>query len=147
MKKIEINNETNELNYYFAGYFDSRGSISIGKHGKKKLHAYQLKSSCCFDNKKQAELFKMNFGGTIQDNRERKISHWKGKLNKTWEWKMNNYEFIDNILPYILGKKTKQKLELAKKFFHYKKQYLWSHSPKVRAGKRKMYLQMRRLNK
>ena len=53
-KKIEINFETNELNYYLGGYFDAGGSVCIEKKNIKKrnLHAYGLKISCCFDNLK-----------------------------------------------------------------------------------------------
>ena len=60
--KIEINNETNELNFLFGGYFSGRGSVTIKKYGKLK-GSYAIRASLFFDSMKFAKLFEENFGG------------------------------------------------------------------------------------
>ena len=66
MAKIEINNETNELNYLFGGYFSGCGRVKIRKI-KQDVSSVSYDLSICvsFDNMKFAKLFKENFGGYI----------------------------------------------------------------------------------
>lgn len=159
MKKIEIDNETNELNWLFGGYFSGVGNIYIYKQkedykikkGKNKRTRYRLRTSIHFDDKKIAELFKENFGGAIRNKNDNKNRIVKGKeipRKRNWWWYCvgsNAGCFIGAIQPYILEKRMKKQIKIGLKFHNYQLKHLFSQSETVRKQKHKYYLQMRRL--
>ena len=151
-KKIEINNETNELNYLFGGYFSGRGIISIVRHNPKaKRGSYWIMIYISFEDKSAAKLFQENFGGSI---RERKYpKHWKSpktkKNRKMSVWCVAHCEAMDflcAIEPYILNKRMEKRIILAKKFYNYQQKNSWGKTDRIRKQKHKYYLSMRSLH-
>jgi len=153
MKSL-INHETNELNYYFGGYFESRHSICIAKIKVKntKRVLYQLRLKLFSPEKSVIKLFKQNFGGCTISKNNKKYAKPK---NTKWWWSCNSeatIDFLYAIKPYIQGKKLLKKVELAIRFrkFQLKSYRRWGNtksSNKIRKKREEFYQEMRRLNK
>ena len=146
VKKIEINWETNELNYLFGGYFSAIGSIWIYK-GNQSEGSYYLRTSIHFDELRIAKLFQKSFGGNIGKNST--PTHWKQhRARRNIIWVTNgshSFEFLNSIEPYIIDKKVKKKIVVAKAYYNYQQKNFSGKSERVRKQKHKYYLQMRRL--
>ena len=151
VKKIKIDNETNELNYLFGGYFSAIGRIFIRKY-KNKMGSYSLRSEVFFDDLKIAKLFQENFGGTVRVCKNTTIKHWRSKKGKVKNirrhicWRtIDGGEFYHAIYPYIINKRMKKKIKIAIKYWRYQQQHFGESKYPVREQKHKYYLQMKRL--
>ena len=139
-KKIEVNNETDELNYSLAGFFEARGIIYMNHNLKKrkenglyvKRDNYTIRFQL-FCEKEVAKLFKQNFGGTI----------YRGKwLN----WGPATIDFLQAIKPYIVGSKFKKRVVVAMEFCEFQLKHHQERSPEIRKKRKGFYLKMRKLN-
>ena len=155
-KKIEITNETNELNFLFGGYFSGRGNVLLHKMKSKKGGVFYLKVSISFDDMKIAKLFQENFGGKIKkgvENIERKKRNgvnikekYEIKRNILWVIScLNAMDFLSSIQPFIIEKKTKKKIDIAINYCKFQNKNLWRKTEEIRKQRNKFYLQMRRL--
>ena len=150
-KKIKIDNETNELNCMLGGYFSYGGKINICNYKMKgrKTRFYDLKILVYFDNLKDANLFKDNWGGGVCDDTLRNKKYPKKiKFKKNIYWRLYSSDtgyFLRAIQPYLIGNLTKKRVKLALRFHNYKQKHIQQQSEAYRKQKHKYYLQMRRL--
>ena len=150
-KKIEINNETNELNYLFGGYFSGCGHVNLYKV-KKYEESYSFKGNVAFDDLKIAKLFQQNFGGIIREE-SRTPPFWNenNKVNKIWKkfsWYIDGVmlkDFIVIIKPYVINKRLLKRFEILEKFIGCQLKNKNQKSERYRKQKHKYYLRMRRL--
>ena len=154
-KKIEITNETNELNFLFGGYFSGRGNIGLIKINSSKLQnytsTYKLYIEIHFDEMKFAKLFQKNFGGYIFviPKSKPKPKLWNGRRSnrniRCYVPMLEANDFLSAIEPYIIDKKMKKKIKVAREYHKYQQKNLWRKTEQVRKQKHKFYLQMRGL--
>ncbi|KKL14972.1 hypothetical protein LCGC14_2510300, partial [marine sediment metagenome] len=128
VKKIEIDNETNELNYLFGGYFSGQGRIYYIKekvNGRHPFGRHFLRITVCFEDLKDAEMFKHNWGGNNITTINPSPSVWtsgKNKVKKIHRLTINHSDsgfLLNAIQPYIIGKFMKKKVNLAIKIHNY----------------------------
>ena len=172
-KKIVIDNETNELNYLFGGYFSACGKINMYKSKRRRQgsktyqrkrprqgsktyrktyrNTYQIEITIYFENLKDGKLFQENFGGDVRPfgGYFNPKSYPKGyKYRKKWRWRISYSEagfFLKAIQPYLIGNLIKRKVKLALKYHNYKQKHFYSNLESYSKQKHKYYLQMRRL--
>ena len=158
VKKIKIDNETDELNYLFGGYFSACGSVRIGRRLSRKIKGsymklcnYDLIVNVFFEDLKDAKLLQQNFGGGIDIPKDFKCTIYEGRIckyKKHIRWRMNCNEaglFLGAIQPYLIGKLIKKKVKLAIKFHNYKQKHFKTKNEVYKKQKHQFYLQMRRL--
>ena len=153
VKKIKIDNETNELNYLFGGYFSGCGKIYLFKTRQPRLlnspqrFRWELRVMVYFEDLKDAELFKKNWGGGVVKE-IKNPPHWGGKLRRRYtiqvKWSDAGF-FIKAIQPYLMGSLIKKRAKLGLKFHNYQQKHWHQSSDAVREQKHKYYLQMKRL--
>ncbi len=167
-KESQINNEDDQLNHYFAGYFEGYGRVRLYKHKtkskwyskkekrmkKSKGESYHLIINIFFEDKKVAELFKEQWGGSIikelRIKEYRKDLNFESKRKKIYQWIAecnSSIDFLGAIYDFILGKKLRKKIELAMKFRRFQRKNFNMRTESVKRTKEKFYQQLKRLNK
>ena len=147
VKKIKIDNETNELDYLFGGYFSVCGKIDMVK---KKAHTstYYLPIRVSFDEMRTAKLFQKRFGGFIRQNSHSCEHMENSKITRDINCRVSGGEilpFLKKIKPFIIGKRMQKRIEIAIGFRKYQMRHFNQKTDKVRKERHKYYLRMRRL--
>ncbi len=156
--KTLINHENNYLNYYFAGYFEGKGSIGISREVDLRCpvskNRYRLRIILQFPQKDMVNLFIKDFGGKVVKIRNRTIKY-------PWRWYCIDGDciyFLRAIRPFLLCKRTQRKIDLAIKFWRFREKNLNKKSfgktgklvlknKKIMDTKQRFYKQMKKLNR
>lgn len=154
-KGCYINHEFNELNIWFAAWFEAKGHIYIIVPNKNRPNNYVFRVDVFLPSKKVANLFKQDFGGHLQKLPNRikikkglniKILRCKNKYKLSF-LSDNGADFLEIIYPFIKTELIKERIDCALKFQKYIRNNFNSQSDLYRQTKKKMYQEMKRLNK
>ncbi|KKL86770.1 hypothetical protein LCGC14_1941370, partial [marine sediment metagenome] len=124
------------------GYFSARGYISIIKRTGVSKKFYEMRLTLHFDNLRDAELFKENFGGTVN------ILSQKATNKRKYRWQIYGGEagyFMKVVQPYLIGNLIKKKVKLALSYHNYIRKHYQQQNEAYRKHKHQFYLQMKRL--